>query len=52
MLEATKKHHTHNMQDVHFMGPVEKIRKLIVKAKSLGLVDVSDSIPWRNTLNN
>ena len=36
------------MQEAHFMGPPEKIRKLLMKAKSLGLVDVSNSMPWRN----
>ena len=35
MLEATRKRHTNNVQEAHFMGPPEKIKKLIVTAKSL-----------------
>jgi len=35
------------MKEVHFIGSVENIARLITQAKSLGLVDVSDSVPWR-----
>lgn len=35
--------------DRHYKKNIEKqIKKLIAKATSLGLVDVSDSMPWRN----
>ena len=47
-MEATKKHRTNNVQEAHFAGSPEKIQKLIIKAKALGLVEISDSIPWRN----
>ena len=47
MLEATKKHRIDDMQEVHFIGSVKKINRLIAQAKSLGLVDVSDLMPWR-----
>ena len=48
MLEATKKHRTKNMKEAHFVGSPEKIEKLIIKAKALGLADISDSVPWRS----
>ncbi len=47
MLEVTKKPHTKDIQEVRYIGPAEKIEKLAQVAKSLGLVDVSDSVPWR-----
>ncbi|MBW1824258.1 MAG: helix-turn-helix transcriptional regulator [Deltaproteobacteria bacterium] len=47
MLEVTKKRNTKNIQKVRYIGSAEKIGKLDQLAKSLGLVDVSDSIPWR-----
>jgi DNA-binding XRE family transcriptional regulator len=47
MLEAMKKPHTNNMQEAHFIGSAKKITRLIAQAKSLGLADVSDSMPWR-----
>ena len=46
-MEVTKKHPTRNIQKVHYIGPAEKIEKLDQVAKSMGLVDLSDSIPWR-----
>ncbi len=46
-MELTKKHPTRNIQKVHYIGPAEKIEKLDQVAKSMGLVDLSDSIPWR-----
>jgi len=46
-LEVTKKRHTKNIQKVRYIGPAEKIEKLDQVAKSLGLVDLSDSVPWR-----
>ena len=48
MLEATKKRPTDETQEAHFIGSSDKIRKLIMKAKALGLVDVSESMPWRD----
>jgi DNA-binding XRE family transcriptional regulator len=47
MLEAMKKPHTDEMKEVHFIGSAEKISRLISQAKAMGLVDVSDSVPWR-----
>ena len=47
MLEVTKKPHTKNIQEARYMGPAEKIDKLAQVAKSLGLEDISDSVPWR-----
>ena len=47
MLEATKKPLTEDIQEARFMGPAKKIKKLSLVARSLGLVDLSDSIPWR-----
>ena len=46
-MEVTKKRHTRNIQKVRYVGPAEKIEKLDQVARSLGLVDVSDSVPWR-----
>jgi DNA-binding XRE family transcriptional regulator len=46
-LEVTKKHPTRNIQKVHYIGPAEKIEKLDQVAKFMGLVDLADSIPWR-----
>ena len=47
MLEPTKKPLTEDIQEARFLGPAKKIKKLSLVAKSLGLVDLSDSIPWR-----
>jgi DNA-binding XRE family transcriptional regulator len=47
MLEVTKKPHTKNIQEVRYIGPPEKIEELAQVAKSLGLEDVSGSVPWR-----
>ncbi len=48
MLEATKNLHTKNIREARFMGPAKKIEKLAQVAKSLGLTDISDSVPWRD----
>ena len=48
MLEVTRKYHTEDVREAHFMGPAEKIKKLAQAAKSLGLADISDSVPWRD----
>jgi len=48
MLEVTRKYHTEDVREAHFMGPAEKIKKLARAAKSLGLADISDSVPWRD----
>ena len=48
MLEVTKKPLTKNIREVRYIGPTKKIEKLDKTAKSLGLVDVSDSVSWRD----
>ena len=47
MLEPTKKHHTKAAREAYFVGPSDKIQKLREMARSLGLKQVSESIPWR-----
>ena len=47
MLEPTKNPHTENILEAHFAGSADKIEKLTKIASSLGLVDLSDSVPWR-----
>jgi hypothetical protein len=48
MLEATKKRRTEHLREVRYIVPAEKIEKLEQSAKSFGLGDVSESIPWRD----
>jgi DNA-binding XRE family transcriptional regulator len=33
--------------ELHFLGPPDKRRKAVEALRSLGFVDISDSIPWR-----
>ena len=33
--------------ELHFLGPPDKRRKAVAVLQSLGFVDISDSIPWR-----
>ncbi|MFZ0614098.1 MAG: helix-turn-helix transcriptional regulator [Desulfobacterales bacterium] len=47
MLEATKKRHTDKMREVRYLGPAEKIEKLAHAAKMLGLIEITDTMPWR-----
>lgn len=47
MLGATKKRHTKNYREVRYIGPPEKIDKIVHVAKSLDLEDISDTIDWR-----
>ena len=47
MLEVTKKHPTEPLREVCYIGPAEKIEKLVQIAQSLGLEDISDTVPWR-----
>jgi len=48
MLELMKKPHIKDIHEAHFIGPVKKIRELVVMAKTLGLKDLSDSVPWKD----
>ncbi len=48
MLEVTKEPHINKLKEVRFLGPTEKVEKLTQVAMSLGLEDISDSIPWRD----
>ena len=48
MLEVTKERHIDKLKEVRFLGPAEKVEKLTQVAKSLGLEDISDSVPWRD----
>ncbi len=48
MLEVTKEPHTDKLREVRFLGPAGKVEKLTRVAKSLGLEDISDSVPWRH----
>jgi len=47
MLEHTKKHHTKKTIEARFRGPSSAIAKLRETAKELGIIDLSESIPWR-----
>ena len=47
MLEATKKRRIRSIREIRYIGPAEKIDKLDRTAKSLGLTEVTDTIPWR-----
>lgn len=47
MLEATKKLRTKSIREIRYIGPAEKIEKLDRSAKLLGLVEVTDTMPWR-----
>lgn len=47
MLEVTKEPRIEKIKVVRFLGPAEKVEKLTQVAKSLGLEDISDSVPWR-----
>jgi DNA-binding XRE family transcriptional regulator len=47
MSEAMKKRHTKNYREVRYIGPPEKIEKIVNVAKSLDLEDISDSVEWR-----
>ena len=48
MLEVTKEPHIDKLREVRFLGPAEKVEKITQVAKSLGLEDISDSVPWRD----
>ena len=41
-----KKPHTENV-DIHFTGPRDNLGEAIKHLRSLGFVDNSDSVPWR-----
>ncbi len=44
----TKRHLTETEDvELHFLGPPDKRRKAVEALESLGFVDISDSIPWR-----
>ena len=47
MLGVTKKHHTENLREVRYIGPVKKIEQLVLIAQSLGLEEISETVPWR-----
>jgi len=48
MLELMKKPLTKTIHEAHFIGSVKKIRELVVMAKTLGLKETSDTVPWRD----
>jgi DNA-binding XRE family transcriptional regulator len=47
MLGVTKKRHTKNYREVRYIGPHEKIERIVNFAKSLDLEDISETIDWR-----
>ena len=46
MQERTKKHPIESVE-IRFLGPIVNMAKAIEGLKSLGFVDTSDSVPWR-----
>ena len=46
MQERTKKHPIESVE-LRFLGPIVNMAKAIERLKSLGFVDTSDSVPWR-----
>lgn len=47
MQAHTKKHRTETIE-LRFMGPVANMARAVETLKSLGFVDTSDSVPWRD----
>lgn len=47
MLEPTKKPLTEAVSEARFAGPADKIRELARVAHTLGLTEVSGTVPWR-----
>ena len=47
MQVLTKKHPTETIE-LKFIGPVSNIARAIEAMKSIGFVDTSDSVPWRD----
>ena len=53
MQALTKKHHTDDMPvELRFMGPQSKRNEAVDVLRSLGFVDVSETIPWRECFDN
>jgi len=48
MQERTKKHPIESVE-LRFLGPIVNMSKAIDSLKSLGFIDKSDSVPWRET---
>ena len=48
-MEPTKKPHTDTIE-LRFHGPVDKEAEALAALQSLGFVEISDSIPWREAI--